>query len=362
MASVFDYLDWRGDLRFSEVEPNEVDGLILSLISYMNFDGIVPTEESEGSITLLETMRKYIQIYKGKAPSLGKIIPPDIMSLSVRAAKTRRFSGIRLMRYVNDVDDAEQIQFSAMTYKIGRDKYFVSYRGTDDTLVGWKENFNMSFMQPVPAQQAALEYFESIARQFPTGTFYLGGHSKGGNLAVYAASKTRPEVQDMVATVFNNDGPGFDREFIEGEDYWRIKEKIRTIIPQSSVVGMLLEHEENYEVIKSNAGGLLQHNGFTWEVMGGSFIHLDTVTEDSRLIDGKLKEWLGEMSAEEREAFVDSVYETMASTNAKTLTELSSEKVKLVKAWGSLDAKTRNVILKCISILIKHNAINIIKK
>ena len=361
MGTLFDYLDWRGDLRFSEVELCEVDSLILSVISYLDFEGIVPDADNGGSVTFLEAMRAYLRINKGRAQPIGKFVPPETVAIAVKAARTRRYAGIRLSHLAIVTDDALEKQFAALTFRITRDKYFVAYRGTDDTLIGWKENFNMSFMQPVPAQLEAVEYFNRVAADI-SGKFYVGGHSKGGNLAVYASVKSSEDFKERIINVFSNDGPGFDRAFIEGEDYAGIKDRIRTIVPQSSVVGMLLEHEENYEVVKSNATGLLQHHGHTWEVMGGSFLHLDTVTEDSRLIDEKLKAWLNEMTPEERENFVDTVYETLSSTNAKTLTELTSEKVKLVKAWNSLDPKTRNVILKCISILIKHNAISIVKK
>ncbi len=361
MGTLLEYLEWRGDLRFSEVELCEVDSLILSIISYINFDGIVPEEGEDGSVTYLDAMRRYLALYRGKVQPLGRFVPPETVKIAVRAAKTRRYAGIRLSHYSHDVDDDAQKQFCALTFRITKDKYFVAYRGTDDTLVGWKENFNMSFMQPVPAQLSALEYFERVQGELKGG-FYLGGHSKGGNLAVYAAVKAGDEARESIIGVFNNDGPGFDSAFIEGEDFLRMRQRIRTIVPQSSVVGMLLEHEEDYEVVKSNATGLLQHHGHTWEVMGGSFFHLDTVTEDSRLIDKKLKEWLDSQTPEERERLIDTIYETLTATNARTLTELSSEKVKLVKAWNTLDSETRSIILKCISILIKHNAITIVKK
>ncbi len=360
MGTLFEYLEWRGDLRFSEVELCEVDSLILSIISYLDFDGIVPSAGEKGSVTYLEAMRAYLKINKGK-PTLGKFFPPETVALAVRAAKTRRYAGIRLSHYICETDSEEPKQFAAVTFRVTKDKYFVAFRGTDDTLVGWKENFNMSFMLPVPAQIAAEQYFGRVAEDIK-GRFYLGGHSKGGNLAVYSAVRADGAVKERIINVFSNDGPGFDKDFIKGKDYAEIKDRIRTIVPQSSVVGMLLEHEENYEVIKSTATGLLQHHGHTWEVMGGSFLHLDTVTEDSKLIDEKLKAWLDAMTPEEREVFVDTVFETLSSTNAKTLTELTTEKVKLVKAWNSLDPSTRSVILKCISILIKHNAITIVKK
>ena len=212
----------------------------------------------------------------------------------------------------------------------------------------------MSFMQPVPAQLEALAYLERVAPHL-SGDFFVGGHSKGGNLAVYAAVKCNPEWQGRIRYAYNNDGPGFDRAFVEGNDYKNMSGKLRTVVPQSSVVGMLLEHEELYEVVKSRASGLLQHNAFSWEVLGPSFIHLNTVTEESRLIDRSLKEWMSQMSPEEREHVVDSIYETLSAVGATTLTELTSEKIKLVKAWGSLDPKVRSIILKCIALIIRPN-------
>ena len=355
MASLFDYIDWRGDLLFSEAPLNEVDSLILSQISYIDFQDIVSPEADGALITLREAAKQYLRRHRGETPYLGKIVPPEIVSLVAKASKSKRFSRLCLCGYVNRISDEDQSQFSALTFQLGNGEHYVAYRGTDDSLVGWKENFNMSFLMPVPAQLLAVQYLERIANRLG-GRFFVGGHSKGGNLAVYAAVRCAPEVKERLLTVFNNDGPGFDRDFIEGADYAGIRPKLRTIVPHSSVVGMLLEHEETYEVIKSNATGLLQHNAFSWEVLGGSFIHLDTVTNESRLIDSTLKGWLDEMTPEAREQFVNSLFDTLSEANVKTLTELSAERVKLLKAWGSLDAKTRSVILKCISLFVKESA------
>ena len=353
MATLFDYLDWRGDLPFWQAPLNEVDNLILSQIAYMDWEGIIPEDTSLPPVTLLTATRKYLRAHKGEAPYLGKIVPPDIVSLTAKAAKSRRFGELGLCAHVNRIDDEAQSQFSAITFLLNDRVGYVAFRGTDDTLVGWKENFNMSFLHPVPAQLQAVEYLEGILVAYPHD-FFVGGHSKGGNLAVYAAVKCDPHGKDRLLTIFNNDGPGFSQGFIEGADYESLRGKIRTIVPHSSVVGMLLEHEETYEVVKSNAVGLLQHNGFSWEVLGGQFIHLDTVSGESRRFDSSLKEWLKEMSPEEREGFVDSIYETVSAVGAKTLTELTADKVKLVKAWGTLDAKSRSVILKCISLLLRQ--------
>ena len=231
---------------------------------------------------------------------------------------------------------------------------FVAYRGTDDTIVGWKENFNMSFMHPVPAQTEALSYLESVAAE-RSESIYAGGHSKGGNLAVYALSKAPDEIKERVACAFNNDGPGFNREFISSEDYAQTRDRIRTLVPQSSVVGMLLEHEESYEVVESTQTGLLQHNGFSWRVSGGRFIHLDTVTKESRRIDRTLKRWLSEMSVEKRRRMVDSLFDILVSNNAKTLTDLSSEKLRLIKAWNNLDSESKVFLKRCIRLIVKDS-------
>ncbi len=351
MGSLFDYLDWRGDLRFTDTALGEVDGLILSLLSYIDFEGIVPSDY-EKSVTLLDATRQYLRRHRGENAYLGVIVPPDIVSLAAKASKSRRFGDARLCGYVNRVDDGEQKQFCAMTFLLSDNTAFVAFRGTDDTLVGWKENFNMSFMDTVPAQQDAVSYLEEMATTLPH-PFSIGGHSKGGNLAIFSAVRCKPNLKERLLTAFSYDGPGFSHGFCEGADYESIRPKLRTIVPDSSVVGMLLEHEETYEVVKSCATGLLQHNGFSWEVLGGKFIHLDTVTGESRLIDAALKNWLDSMSAEEREGFVDNIYETLTAVGAKTLTELNAEKLKLVKAWGSLDPKTRSVLIKCVSLLLR---------
>lgn len=353
MANILDYIDWRGDLTFEQVPLNEVDNQILCQLCFIDFDGIVPTDLGEPAVTLNAAAKQYLRRHRGEQAYIGAIVPAAIVTLLAKAAKSRRFGKIRLTGYVNHISDEEQVQFSAVTFILDNGESFVAYRGTDDTLVGWKENFNMSFMSPVPAQQEALAYLEALAAARP-GVLYTGGHSKGGNLSIYSAVKCSADVKARIKLAYNNDGPGFDRDFVESLEFENMRGKIKTIVPQSSVVGMLLEHEESYEVVKSTQNGLMQHDAFSWEVMGGSFIHLDTVTRESRIIDHTLKQWLNDMTYEQREAFVDTLYETLVSTNAKTLTELNTDKVKIVKAWNGLDAESKNLVMKCLKILFKE--------
>ncbi len=355
MGTLFEYVDWRGDISFSELGVCEVDNLIFSQICYVDFKRMVPASLGAKPVGFLSAARRYMNAHKekGDATNLGMIMPPEIISMMIKAARSVRFGETQLVGYVNRISDDEQKQFSAITFLLGEDAMFVAFRGTDDTLVGWKESFNMSFLCPVPAQTEAVLYLENAARSFPERKIYVGGHSKGGNLAVWAAVKCKKEVNGRIVTVYSNDGPGFNSEFIASEEYAYTRDRIRTLVPQSSIVGMLLEHEEHYEVVESSYTGILQHNSFSWGVKGGRFIHLDTVDDESKKIDRTLKEWLSEMTNEERREFFDTLYEILSSTHAKTLSELNADKLALIKVWNTLDAQSKKVVKRCISIIVK---------
>ena len=348
---IYDYLNWRGDLSYENVPLCEVDNLIFSLISYVDFDTVVP-ERFPGSrpSVMLNVTKQFLRRQQGIIQNMGLMISREIITLLVRASKTPRFGLVRPVCYVNRVCGEQQKQFSAISFLLPTGDVFVAFRGTDDTLIGWKENFNMCFMHPVPAQTEALLYLEEIASR-TTGKIYVGGHSKGGNLAVFAAVKASKHTKDRIIAVYNNDGPGFDEDFIKSKDYDEMKGRIHTLVPQSSVVGMLLEHEERYTVVNSRSSGLLQHNGLSWDVMGGSFIHLDDVDPTSKSTEASIKKWLAEISREERMKFVDALYEALLSTNAKTVSELSSDKLKIIKAWNSMDSVSKSYLKKCINLI-----------
>ena len=354
-CNVFDYLNWRGDLSFDQVGVCEVDGLIFSILSYVDYSEVVSSEIHgiRRPPALLTITKRYLSAHSGgDVPELGLMLSKEIVKLLVKASKTKRFGLLRPICFVNKICDQTEMQFSAIAFSFENGDTFVAFRGTDDTLVGWKENFNMSFIYPVPAQKEAVAFLDYVASK-TQGRIYLGGHSKGGNLAVYAGVKASLKTRERIERIYSNDAPGFDAAFIGGKDYKDMKERISTFLPQSSVVGMLLEHEEGYTVIKSRNSGLLQHNGFSWEVMGGKFIYLDSKSENSKVLDKKMKSFLAGMTKEERENFVDSLFDALSTnTGAKTLTELSAEKLKLFKVWGTLDDTSKAQFRKIASIIM----------
>lgn len=288
MANIMDYLDWRGDLPLTVSPFNEVDGLILAELSFINFEGIVPPPELGRGVPLRDAAGTYFARHNGQEIDMGVLVPGRIPDLMCRMAHSVRFGGMLLNGYCELMDDAREQQFAALTVELGDGSIYLSYRGTDDTIVGWKEDLNMGYLEVIPSQTRALEYLGRMTRQYPDAKLRIGGHSKGGNLSVYAAVKAPAAVQDRIVRVYNNDGPGFAKPLVGTPEHTRVADRILTVVPQSSVVGQLLEHEQNVEIVRSDAEGMLQHDGFSWQVVGDHFIHLDGFSREGKVIDETL--------------------------------------------------------------------------
>ena len=326
MANILDYLDWRGDVPFSVSPLNEVDNLIFSQLSFIDLEGILPARVSAGSMPLHEAARRYFEVHPDDNESMGLIVPAAIRTLIRRMAECERYRDLQLAGYVSIIDESIQKQFAALTIQIDERQLYVTYRGTDDTLVGWKENFNMSFMQAIPAQLDAVAYLNHVATDTTHPHIYVGGHSKGGNLAIYAAIHCEEAVKPRIVKVYSNDGPGYHREVIESEAYRTMADRIVNIVPQTSVIGRLLEHDECYTVVQSSATGLWQHDGFSWEVKGRKFVDAPALTPESERIERSVKKWIADMDDAQRQAFVEAFYHVLTSTNAKTLTDLTRDR------------------------------------
>lgn len=353
MANIIDYIKWRGDLDFNGSPFNEVDNLILSKLTYMPFDGLMEVDEV---ISIEALAKRYLD--NRKEASVGLLLRGEFEDMIQSMAKSIRFGNILVNDYTNIVDENQEMQFAAMVFQIEKVTGYIAFRGTDDTLIGWKEDFKMSFMDTVPAQTQGLEYLKGAIKSNRFKRYYVGGHSKGGNLAVYAATHLNSKYQRRLIRVFNNDGPGFRRCVTQEAGYQSIREKVITLIPQSSLVGMLLEHEETYDVIKSNQQGLYQHDGFSWEVLGNCFVHLTDVDDDSRIMDMTIKKTLNNMTDQQREAFTNAFFEILKVNQSKTLSEVNAKGIKnifeMVKTYTGLDKTTRKALTDTLSLLFSE--------
>lgn len=328
MGTMLDYLNWRGDLTFAESPFNEVDGLLLSNLSYVEFQSIVASPWEDARISLKDAAE---QFWDGenekkilKEFSLIKMAPFYMR----RMAQTKRFAGLALMYYQNVVDAKQQSQFAALCIEISPTEHFISFRGTDNTIIGWKENFHMCF-ETVPAQKRAVVYLNLVGEKLAAACrrdgerLILGGHSKGGNLAVYAAAKAKPGIQSRIACIYNNDGPGFARSMLNSAGYDRIRGRIRKYVPESSYIGMLLEQENNYRVVSSRETGFRQHDPGSWRVLGAELVTIPGRKRDSLIFDRTMHRWIYSLSLEERREFVDILFEWIAGAEIHTLNDLS---------------------------------------
>lgn len=310
MANMFDYIDWRGDLPFSRAGLNSVDALIFSTVSYTQFDDIVPNDPFRP--ILFSTA---VDAFFSLPDHEQRVRDKRDLELLRSAARSDRFRNTGLCFYRDELIEREESQFAAMTFLLDDGTAFLAYRGTDYSLVGWKEDFNMSFQETVPAQRKALAYAQEFSAVFP-GMMYFGGHSKGGNLAVFAAAKSDPTVHSRILNVYNLDGPGFGDYLMGDAGYIAVVPKIKTYIPQSSIIGMLLEHEEPYTVIRSTQVSIMQHDPYSWVVLGPGFVEAGEMSADTKFMDQTIKHWLSGMSNQQRNEFVDTVFDLLGAGGA----------------------------------------------
>lgn len=357
MGNVIDYLKWRGDLTF-EVSPfNQVDSLILSELSYMNFEGIVPGPEVKrnGTITLKKAAELYFKHHTKKDLEADKSFLRGIPELFGEMAKTRRFEGAVLSDYVNCIDVDKQKQFSALHILLEDKTVYISFRGTDDTIAGWREDFNMSF-KTVPSQVQAAEYLEETTRR-KFRSIRLGGHSKGGNLAVYAAARCPFNVRRKLVAIYCNDAPGFTWDMEQTEGFSQIRPLIFRVVPESSVIGTLFSNDLKEHVVKSSAKGLMQHDGLTWQVVGTDFVYAKERTKVSQEFEKTMQNLLEKMSKEKKEKFIGSFFGAIESTGATTVQELNSGGTKnvvaILKSFTTLDREDKDILRKLLRAFIR---------
>lgn len=359
MANVCDYVRWRGDLTLEQSEFNEIDNLILARFSYFPFDKIIRENEIA---TIKELSRRFSNQDVTKLPILWK----DDVELFPLMGNSKRFGGMLATKYINKIDAEQEKQFSAITVLMPDGTIYVSYRGTDNTIVGWKEDFNMSFKSHIASQISAKQYLEEIAKEYPSSKIIIGGHSKGGNIAVYAATFASKEVKDRIINVYNNDGPGFCEDVIETTEYQEILPRVHTYIPQSSIIGRLMNHKEKYTIVESVQRGIMQHDLYSWQVLGKEFVTLKKLTNESEFIDKTIKDWLENVEPEKREQVIDAVFEILNTTEAQTMKELKANWFANAKTilgtYKNIDSDTKEMVWQTVNELLKVAKNNIFEE
>lgn len=288
--------------------------------------------------------------------SIGLVDPQLTHDFYRACAANPRFADIVMTAYRDKFDASAQTQFAALTYRLPDGTLVISYRGTDDSLVGWKEDFNMSFQYPVPAQVSAAEYLTQVAALWD-GRIILTGHSKGGNLAVYAAMNAADDVRDRVTRIYSLDGPGFPPDVVHGYEYGTVKDRIVKIVPDSSIIGMILETPERCTVVKSDVEGVMQHFAFSWQMCGGEFVQVEDLAHSSKLFNESLNRWMAGLSQEQREHAVDALFAVLEASGANNIGDMMTAGAKAIPemlgAYVGLSPEDRRNITQAMMILLQ---------
>lgn len=321
MSTIFDYLDYVAYDSIYDRPFKELDVLALTELTYLPFDRIVP----QGDTTNIEIRLSAAAELVDRTTDF--IVTDQHLQLVDDLATSKRFKNLKLLNYVDEYDPDVQKQFAAMTYRLTMGVYLVVFRGTDDTLIGWKEDFHMTYMDHVPSQRRAASYLQHVMKEFPKGRFMITGHSKGGNLAAYACSYLPDHLIERVDAIYCYDAPGLNKAIIETEGYQRIAHLVHRFVPQGSIVGMMLEVPEPATIVKSRAfGGFAQHDAFTWMVEKDGFVTLDQTSPDSQQTDETLKQWVRETSADERKKFFDTFFGIFLDAGITSINDLMNLK------------------------------------
>lgn len=352
-SDFFDYLDWRGDISFDSSPFNAVDALLLCQIAYLDLASATPKCENS-AILLKDAARLHQELRLQRA---GLMISAKTADLFFRAAKTERFGNVMMSEAVDKYDEKTEEQFSAITFTFQKENELVVFRGTDDTIIGWKEDFNLAFIDEIPAQKDALLYLEEEASLPYIKKVFVAGHSKGGNLALYAAAHLT-KYRDKIAGIYNFDGPGFAKEMLLSPQFKAIEKLTHSFYPELSIIGQLFSHFENYTVVKSSSQFLAQHDPFSWGIKARGFDEVGELETGSKYFHKTFNEWFIALGKEKREQFVNALFSPFSNIEYKNLSSLSSDwlhsSAAIIKAINEMDsdlkAQTKEIIFSLFSV------------
>lgn len=338
MADMIDYLLWRGDLSFDEKEMNIVDILIMSQFALLDLNGVV-----ENRKVTMESMRdKMYEIGRAEVP-VGLLAPRDMTGLMNLSADSVRFKKVRLHHRIDITDTGNDTQITAITADMPNNSRIVIFSGTGDTIVAWKEDFNLMYKE-VPAQKIATEYLENMARSW-RGDLYITGHSKGGHLTLYSAVNCDGKTRAKIKGAYSFDGPGLSEKQSEKLVESPIYDKIYNIIPEGSIVGRLFCHKEQTRIVRSENTGLIQHDAFNWNILKDDFVYSDRNLDWSDEINSLTKNIIDEMDDKKREDFTEAFYKVLFGSGASTLTDLMTRGKETLEAYRSLSSEEKSILL-----------------
>mgnify|MGYP000907836105 FL=1 len=356
MKNMLDYIKEFGHVSFEERAFSEIDALVLTELEYLPLEKVVPSDENGENFVTVKEIAEYMKEHKKQLfDENPMMMTPERHEVSQIIADAPRFQSMKFFGVVSEWDKDTTKQFAAITVEVEPGVRLVIFRGTDDTLIGWKEDFLMIYSPLVAAQTDAKEYLAKQASLWD-GDLMVSGHSKGGNLALYAAATQVEDVQLRIVDIFCFDSPGLSRSVLETKGYQNIVPLAMRYIPQDALVGLMLESEVPYVIVKSNAVGAMQHSAMTWGIEDGQFIKVEKLTKNSLLNDQMFKKWTESVSDEELELFWNVFFELLFTVGIETVNDVYGQFMHYVqeflKAAGKMDEEKRELLTRVALLLV----------
>ena len=341
--NIIDYIKKNKDKTFQELPFNEIDDLIYALLPYIDFTNIVPAFKSK-KVTLKEVALKL----RGKKKDFRGMFIGNTFKMLEIMKDSRRYQDTLLYNYMKVVNS--DMQFGAITMKLPDYSIYVAFAGTDTSIIGWEEDFKMTYLYPGASQKYASIYLNKAIGLLDKKV-RVGGHSKGGNLAICAVMNSHFWIRKKVKKINNFDGPGFLKKEIESKVYQKIEPRIKMYVPKESIIGMLFYNTLDYVVIKSKGLRILQHDAFNWQCKNTEFIR-DSQSKRSKALQQKLTKKLEELTLDERTLLVNNLFNIFKNNNIKDTKEIKVKEIfKLIKEFKKLDKETQNLLTELLIII-----------
>ena len=350
MGNLITYVQQYEAQTFQEKSLTDIDILVLTEIAYLPFDEIVPsTFHITEAISIQQLGKEFETIKEKEHENNPFMITEERMQLLDVVSKSQRFKDIKVFGFLNDIDDERTKQFAAVCYQWEEESRWIIFRGTDESLTGWKEDFMMTYSDLIPAQTDAIEYLKKQAETF-SGTLNVSGHSIGGFLSLYASAMQNEAVQNRIEQIYCWDSPGVHRSILSTEGYQRVVSKAKRYIPQDSIVGLMLESQVPYHIIESQGSGISQHSALMWNIQEDHFVELTELTKNSQLTDQTFKQWTETVPDEDLKLFFDTFFELFFEMGVETVNDVYYNfriyMQEFFKKAYQMDTEKREILLR----------------
>ena len=345
MPNLIDYLEKVKELTFDQEPLNILDKVCINEIGYLTYEKWLTASDLKKSINLHD-------FAEGKElnPDYSFMVTKERVELAEAIVRSRRFASLSLSNYRSVLDKEVEKQFAAIIFSLPElDDHQLVFRGTDDSVIGWKEDFQLTYSREIPAHRSAMTFLEDHLPNL-SGRITVSGHSKGGNLALYSAVQSSTSLREKIAELLLLDSPGLMKSLLEKPSYQELKAKMTVIRPQDSVVGVMLYWDRPAQLVAAEGIGFAQHNALTWEVdlVANDFVYEDQPTELSQRLEETFQEWIETLPNQELKQVCDLVFDTILDSGIESLDDIGIQALpqigQMLQEFGNLSDKQKKVL------------------